>query len=86
MHWYGDPAGLQALARRVGSAAQQIREEAGRVTARTEALRWESTRADAFRANMAARRRELEAVAGRLDAAASCPPSVPEGEGGCCRR
>lgn len=67
MHPYGDPAGLEAVARRLAQVAREVQEEAQRLALRAGAIRWESTAADSFRAGMADRRRELDQVAGKLE-------------------
>ncbi|WP_018687207.1 WXG100 family type VII secretion target [Actinokineospora enzanensis] len=71
MSFYGDPDELDRLAGQVEQRADELRKHGADLDARAGALRWKSIAADRCRETVAADRKSLEGIAGKLDEAAA---------------
>jgi hypothetical protein len=67
---YGDPDELERLARDLHGRAQQVRDAAADHQRGAEAAHWVSTAATVYRENVAQDRRDADAAADAMDAAA----------------
>lgn len=66
MNLIGDPAAIEALANTLASRAGQVSSVGRRVEVRADACSWQSRKADRFREEMRARRRQSEQLAREL--------------------